>query len=71
MHDDGYFDERVAAKYDDDSELFDPQVLEPVIDFLAELAGSGRALELGIGTGRIALPLAQRDPAGQIGRAHV
>ena len=61
MHDDGYFDERVAAKYDEDvSELFDHDVLEPVIDFLAELAGSGRALELGIGTGRIALPLAQR-----------
>jgi len=57
----GYFDERVAAKYDEDvSELFDHDVLEPVIDFLAELAGSGRALELGIGTGRIALPLAQR-----------
>jgi SAM-dependent methyltransferase len=61
VHDDGYFDERVAAKYDDDvAELFDPEVLEPVIDFLAELAGSGRALELGVGTGRIALPLAQR-----------
>jgi len=59
--DDGYFDERVAARYDDDSaEMFDPGVLEPVIDFLAEIAGSGRALELGIGTGRIALPLAQR-----------
>jgi SAM-dependent methyltransferase len=61
VHDDGYFDERVAARYDDDAaDLFDPEVLEPVIDFLAELAGSGRALELGIGTGRIALPLAQR-----------
>jgi SAM-dependent methyltransferase len=61
VHDDGYFDERVAATYDDDvSELFDPDVLVSVIDFLAELAGSGRALELGIGTGRIALPLAQR-----------
>jgi SAM-dependent methyltransferase len=61
VHDDGYFDERVAAKYDDDaSDLFDPEVLGPAIDFLAELAGSGRALELGIGTGRIALPLAQR-----------
>jgi SAM-dependent methyltransferase len=61
VHDDGYFDERVAAKYDEDvSELFDPEVLEPVIDFLADLAGSGRALELGIGTGRIALPLAER-----------
>jgi SAM-dependent methyltransferase len=60
-HDDGYFDERVAARYDDDSaEMFDPGVLEPVIDFLAERAGSGRALELGIGTGRIALPLAER-----------
>jgi SAM-dependent methyltransferase len=61
VHDDGYFDERVAAKYDDDvADLFDPEVLVPVIDFLAELAGNGRALELGIGTGRIALPLAQR-----------
>ena len=60
MHDDGYFDERVAARYDDDAELFTPEVLDPVVDFLSELAGSGRALELGIGTGRIALPLAQR-----------
>jgi SAM-dependent methyltransferase len=61
VHDDGYFDERVAATYDDDaSELFHPQALVPVIDFLAVLAGNGRALELGIGTGRIALPLAQR-----------
>ena len=59
--DDGYFDERVAARYDESAaEMFDPAVVEPVVDFLAELAGSGRALELGIGTGRIALPLAQR-----------
>jgi SAM-dependent methyltransferase len=59
--DDGYFDERVAAKYDESSaEMFDPAVVDPVVDLLAELAGSGRALELGIGTGRIALPLAQR-----------
>src|SRR5438093_10478931 len=40
--------------------MFDPAVIDPVVDFLAELAGSGRALELGIGTGRIALPLARR-----------
>jgi 16S rRNA A1518/A1519 N6-dimethyltransferase RsmA/KsgA/DIM1 with predicted DNA glycosylase/AP lyase activity len=40
--------------------MFDAAVIDPVIDFLVELAGSGRALELGIGTGRIALPLAQR-----------
>jgi SAM-dependent methyltransferase len=59
--DDGYFDERVAARYDESSaEMFDPAVVDPAVDFLAELAGSGRALELGIGTGRIALPLARR-----------
>ena len=59
--DDGYFDERVAARYDESSaELFDPAVVDPVIDLLVELVGSGRALELGIGTGRIALPLARR-----------
>jgi SAM-dependent methyltransferase len=62
VHDeDGYFDERVAATYDETTaELFDPAVVEPTVDFLAELAGTGRALELGIGTGRIALPLAAR-----------
>ena len=34
--------------------------MEPAVDFLAELAGSGSALEFAIGTGRIALPLAER-----------
>ena len=62
MHDgDGHFDERVAARYDESAaEMFDPEVVDPVVDFLVELVGSGRALELGIGTGRIALPLARR-----------
>jgi SAM-dependent methyltransferase len=61
MHDDGYFDERVAETYDEAAaDMFDPAVLDPAVDFLAELAGTGRALELGIGTGRIALPLAER-----------
>jgi SAM-dependent methyltransferase len=61
MDDDGYFGEEVAARYDESSaEMFDPAVLEPVVDVLAELAGDGRALELGIGTGRVALPLARR-----------
>ena len=56
-----YFGERVAARYDESSaEMFDPAVVEPAVVVLAELAGSGGALELGIGTGRIALPLAQR-----------
>jgi SAM-dependent methyltransferase len=60
--DDGYFDERVAARYDESAEIAemsDPAVVDPVVDLLVELAGSGRALELGIGTGRIALPLAR------------
>ncbi len=55
-----HFGERVAARYDDDPVMFDPAVVGPTVDFLAGLAGSGAALELGIGTGRIALPLAQR-----------
>ena len=58
---DGYFGERVAASYDDSSDgMFDPAIVEAVADVLAELADGGRALELGIGTGRIALPLARR-----------
>ena len=40
--------------------MYDPAVLEPAVDFLAGLAGDGRALEFGVGTGRIALPLAER-----------
>nr|WP_081900550.1 class I SAM-dependent methyltransferase [Allokutzneria albata] len=40
--------------------MFEPGAVNPAVDFLAALAGDGRALELGIGTGRIALPLAQR-----------
>ena len=58
---DGYFDESVAATYDESSaDMFAPAAVEPVVDVLAALAGSGRALELGIGTGRIALPLVER-----------
>ncbi len=58
--DDGYFNERVAARYDESAEMSDAGLVDSVVDLLVELAGSGRALELGIGTGRIALPLAQR-----------
>jgi len=58
---DGYFGERVAAEYDEsESSMFDPSIVEATAEVLAGLAGSGRALELGIGTGRIALPLARR-----------
>ena len=56
-----HFGEPVAQKYDESSaEMFAPAAVDPVVDFLAGLAGDGAALELGIGTGRIALPLAQR-----------
>jgi trans-aconitate methyltransferase len=59
--DEGYFGERVAAVYDEHSAtMFDPAVVEPAVETLAELAGDGAALEFAIGTGRIALPLAQR-----------
>ncbi|MEU0955188.1 class I SAM-dependent methyltransferase [Streptomyces niveus] len=58
---DGYFGERVAATYDNPSAReFQPETLAPMADLLAGLAGGGRALELGIGTGRVALPLAER-----------
>ena len=56
-----YFGEGVAERYDESSaELFHPAVLGPVVDFLAGLAGDGAALEFGIGTGRIAIPLRRR-----------
>jgi SAM-dependent methyltransferase len=56
-----YFGEGVAGRYDESAaDMFEPAVVDPVVDFLAALAGQGAALELGIGTGRIALPLAQR-----------
>jgi SAM-dependent methyltransferase len=56
-----HFDERIAKRYETYwANLFDPAVVDPAVDFLAELAGTGPALELGIGTGRIALPLSRR-----------
>jgi SAM-dependent methyltransferase len=79
-----YFDERIAARYDADSaDMFEPAVVDPTVNFLANLAhqthsanqthsagddaiptadaaSMANALELGIGTGRIALPLSRR-----------
>jgi SAM-dependent methyltransferase len=52
-----YFGEDVAARYDESTAGME---IDPIVDFLAALAGDGPALELGIGTGRVALPLAQR-----------
>jgi len=56
-----FFGEQVAEHYDDpQDEMFSPATIEPAVDVLAELAGDGAALELGIGTGRLALPLSRR-----------
>jgi len=56
-----YFDERIARSYEAKwPELFEPAVVNPTVNFLSDLAGTGCALELGIGTGRIALPLSRR-----------
>jgi SAM-dependent methyltransferase len=55
------FDQRIARDYEAKwAETFAPAVVEPAVRFLADLAGDGAALELGVGTGRIALPLARR-----------
>lgn len=50
------YGERIAGVYDEWYATFD----EAAIDFLTGLTGSGPALELGIGSGRIALPLQQK-----------
>jgi SAM-dependent methyltransferase len=56
-----HFGEDVAARYDQSvGPMFDDDVVGRTVDVLAELAGDGAALELAIGTGRVALPLAAR-----------
>lgn len=58
---DGFFGEEVAATYDAaTSGMHDRSVIDAIIDVLAGLAGDGAALEFGVGTGRIAIPLALR-----------
>lgn len=55
------WDAETAQRYEADSaHMYDPAVLDPAVDLLARLAGDGPALELAIGTGRVALPLAAR-----------
>jgi SAM-dependent methyltransferase len=51
----------VAETYDASSaSMFDPAVLDPTVDLLAELAEGGHALEFAVGTGRVALALQAR-----------
>jgi SAM-dependent methyltransferase len=59
-----YFDARIAERCETYwPEVFDPAVVEPAVEFLAALAGAGPVLELGVGTGRLALPLSRRGVA--------
>lgn len=55
-----YFGNEVAEGYDDDESINNPAVINPMVDFLTDLARGGPVLEFGIGTGRIALPLSQK-----------
>ncbi|MEO5665361.1 MAG: class I SAM-dependent methyltransferase [Nocardioides sp.] len=55
------WDQESAVRYDESSAfMFEPDVLDPAVDFLARTANGGPALELAIGTGRVAVPLAGR-----------
>ncbi|MFE0695975.1 class I SAM-dependent DNA methyltransferase [Streptomyces sp. NPDC058869] len=50
-----------ADRYDaEEAENSSPAALGPTLDFLAELAGDGRALEFAVGTGRVGVPLRRR-----------
>jgi SAM-dependent methyltransferase len=61
MRPDDVWDISVAQRYDTPGTgMFAPEVLGPTVDRHVELAGGGRALELAIGTGRVAVPLAER-----------
>ncbi|NUS85486.1 MAG: class I SAM-dependent methyltransferase [Streptomyces sp.] len=61
MRQDEIWDAEIAQGYDTPGAgMFAPEVLDPTVDRLAELADGGRALEFAIGTGRVAVPLAQR-----------
>src|SRR6187549_701668 len=61
MRQDEMWDRDAAQRYDTPGTgMFAPEVLGPTVDRLADLAGEGRALELAIGTGRVAVPLADR-----------
>ena len=61
MRQDEIWDADAARRYDTPGTgMFAPEVLGPTVDRLVELAGDGSALELAIGTGRVAVPLAER-----------
>jgi SAM-dependent methyltransferase len=61
MRQEEIWDDDAARRYDTPGAgMFAPEVLGPTVDRLAELAGGGRVLEFAVGTGRVAVPLAER-----------
>jgi SAM-dependent methyltransferase len=61
MQQEDIWDADAARTYDTPGTgMFAPDVLDPTVDRLAALAGGGRALELAVGTGRVAIPLSER-----------
>jgi SAM-dependent methyltransferase len=61
MRQEEIWDADTAARYDTPGTgMFAPDALGPAVDRLAGLADGGRALEFAIGTGRVAVPLAER-----------
>lgn len=61
MQQEEIWDVDAARRYDTPGTgMFAPEVLGPTVDRLAQLAGDGPVLEFAIGTGRIAVPLAER-----------
>ncbi|PNG20660.1 class I SAM-dependent methyltransferase [Streptomyces cahuitamycinicus] len=61
MQQESLWDVDAAQHYDTPGAgMFAPEILGPTVDRLAELAGDGAALEFAVGTGRVAVPLAER-----------
>lgn len=61
MHDSEIWDVEAARNYDTPGRgMFAPEVLDPAVNRLADLAAGGRVLEFAVGTGRVAIPLVQR-----------
>jgi 16S rRNA A1518/A1519 N6-dimethyltransferase RsmA/KsgA/DIM1 with predicted DNA glycosylase/AP lyase activity len=61
MRQEDIWDQEAAQAYDTPGTgMFAPEMLGPAVDRLAGLAGDGPALEFAIGTGRVAIPLAER-----------
>ncbi len=64
MRQEDIWDIGAAQRYDTPGTgMFAPEVIGPTVERLADLAGGGRALEFAIGTGRVAVPLAEHGIA--------